>query len=120
MDYDTAIKELIEQLSPFFEVAQTEGWSLFDMSRVTNYEHHLDEQLDDNSFSLEVFEKLEDKYNCVVSYESTDMGSYIIRHNDWTFDEWGNATKKTNEVDVDFCNGCGRMEPNNPCVCVTA
>jgi len=93
MDYDTAIEGLKEELAPFFKHAQEKGWDLFDCTRVSEVERELKPRLDDDSFSLELFDWLENKYNCVVSYESTDMGSFIVRHNDWTFDEWGNATK---------------------------
>ncbi len=28
-----------------------------------------------------------------------------------------NKTKEDLEFEIDFCNDCGRMEPDNPCIC---
>ena len=96
-EYNTTMEETKEELKLFFEEAENIGSSIFDCTRVWEKERYL--ETDDNSFQMELFEYLEDKYNCAILTHSTDMGSFVILHNDWKFDEWGNCKKKLiNEI----------------------
>lgn len=91
LEFKAAMEGLKEELLPFFEGLEEVGSSIFDCYRVWNVQRDL--PIDDNSFQDELFEYLEDKYNCGISTESTDMGSFVVLHNDWRLDEWGNCTK---------------------------
>jgi len=91
-DFDISKIALIDELKPFFEGLDKEGSSIFDTSRV--WEKQRDLEIDDNSFEDEVFEYLQEKYNCQILFHSTDMGSYVVLHNDFAFDENGNTLKR--------------------------
>jgi len=90
--YEMALKDLKEELNPFFEDLDKSGSSIFDTSRVFDVEKYLN--LDDHSFQDELFEYLEDKFNCYISSNAVDMGSFVVIHNDWYIDENGNCFKK--------------------------
>jgi len=98
--FDTTLKELKDELIPlFFEGLGETGNSIFDTSRIWEIERKLN--LDDNSFQLELFEQLEDQFNCHISSMSTDMGSFVVLHNNWKFDKNGNCNKIEQPINED-------------------
>ncbi len=90
--FNQAIEDKKEELLPFFEDLEKVGSSIFDTSRIWETEREL--ETDDGSFQNEIFDYLQEKYNCIIESYSTDMGSFVVIHDDWYFDENGNTLKK--------------------------
>lgn len=91
--FDEVMKEVKEELEQwFFKGLEERGDSIFNTRRVWGPQNSLD--IDDNSFQDELFEYLEEKYNCQILTHSVDMDSFVVLHNDFELDEWGNCTKK--------------------------
>jgi hypothetical protein len=111
MKYETALEDLKEELKPFFEDLETDGFSIFETSRVWNVARDL--ELDDNSFQMELFDYLQETYNCEILTHSTDMGSFVVLHDTYYLDENGNCYKKPVEPTNEDSFLDDRFEDNN-------
>ena len=82
-----------QNIELFFEDIDKIGSSVFDCSRVWDGERLA--ETEDGSLQTELFEELQEEYNCQILTHSVDMGSFVVLHNDFIINDNGNTNKKT-------------------------